>query len=111
MILIPRIARWVSTVGIVIVCVSLALSSFASNTTQLILAQGVAYGIGACFSYTPSILYMSEWFVKRKGLAFGISLVWNLYSVSRLPFYMCESDANSVHRLDQESLESYSLHL
>ncbi|KAJ5671477.1 hypothetical protein N7507_000604 [Penicillium longicatenatum] len=74
MILIPRIARWVSTVGIVIVCVSLALSSFASNTTQLILAQGVAYGIGACFSYTPSILYMSEWFVKRKGLAFGISL-------------------------------------
>ncbi|KAJ5928202.1 hypothetical protein N7466_007158 [Penicillium verhagenii] len=74
MILIPRVARWVSTVGIVIVCISLALSSFASNTTQLILAQGVAYGIGACFSYTPSILYMSEWFVKRKGLAFGISL-------------------------------------
>ncbi|KAJ5784592.1 uncharacterized protein N7503_009804 [Penicillium pulvis] len=74
MIMIPRLARWVSTMGILIVCGSLALSSFASNTTQLILAQGVAYGIGACFSYTPSILYMSEWFVKRKGLAFGISL-------------------------------------
>ncbi|KAJ5646377.1 Major facilitator superfamily domaingeneral substrate transporter [Penicillium lividum] len=74
MILIPRLARWVSTVGVGIVCVSLALSSFANTTTQLILSQGAAYGIGACFSYTPSILYMSEWFVKRKGLAFGISL-------------------------------------
>ncbi|KAJ5579644.1 Major facilitator superfamily domain general substrate transporter [Penicillium hispanicum] len=74
MILVPRIARWVSTIGVVIMCLSLALSSFASNVTHLILSQGIGFGIGGCLAYTPSILYMSEWFDKRKGLAFGI--VW-----------------------------------
>ena len=74
MILVPSIARWVSTIGVVIMCLSLALSSFASNVTGLILSQGVGFGVGGCLAYTPSILYMSEWFEKRKGLAFGI--VW-----------------------------------
>lgn len=74
MILVPRLARWVSTIGVVIMCLSLALSSFSTNVTHLILSQGIGFGVGGCLSYTPSILYMSEWFVKRKGLAFGI--VW-----------------------------------
>jgi hypothetical protein len=42
--------------------------------THLILSQGVGFGLGGCLAYTPSILFMSEWFCKRKGLAFGI--VW-----------------------------------
>lgn len=74
MILVPRFARWVSTVGVLIMCVSLALSSWATNVTHLILAQGIGFGVGGCFAYTPSILYMSEWFCAKKGLAFGI--VW-----------------------------------
>ncbi|KAJ5634300.1 hypothetical protein N7528_002142 [Penicillium herquei] len=74
MILFPRLARWVSTMGVVIMCLSLALSSFATNVTHLILSQGIGFGVGGCFAYTPSILYMSEWFHRRKGLAFGI--VW-----------------------------------
>lgn len=74
MILFPRVARWVSTIGMTILCVSLALSSFSTNVTHLILSQGIGFGIGGCLAYTPSILYMSEWFLKRKGLAFGI--VW-----------------------------------
>ena len=74
MILVPRVARWVSTIGVVTMCVSLALSSFSKNVTHLILTQGVGYGIGGSFAYTPSILYMSQWFCRRKGLAFGI--VW-----------------------------------
>lgn len=74
MILVPRLARWVSTIGVVIICLSLALGSFAQNVTHLILTQGIAFGIGGCLAYTPSILFMSEWFVTKKGLAFGI--VW-----------------------------------
>ncbi|KAJ5040204.1 hypothetical protein NUH16_010006 [Penicillium rubens] len=77
MILVPKIARWVSTIGVVIMCLSLALSSFSTNVMHLILSQGIGFGIGGCFAYTPTILFMSEWFEKRKGLAFGI--VWTHY--------------------------------
>ncbi|KAJ5084940.1 hypothetical protein NUU61_009519 [Penicillium alfredii] len=74
MILFPSIARWLSTAGVVVMCLSLALSSFSTNVTHLILSQGIGFGTGGCFAYTPSILFLSEWFFKRKGLAFGI--VW-----------------------------------
>jgi len=74
MILVPHVARWVSSIGVVIMCLSLALSSFSTNVTHLILSQGIGFGVGGCLAYTPSILFMSEWFCKRKGLAFGI--VW-----------------------------------
>ena len=47
---------------------------------HLILSQGIGFGIGGCFAYTPTILFMSEWFEKRKGLAFGI--VWVSYKES-----------------------------
>ena len=33
--------------------------------------------------FAPAINYMSEWFVKRKSLAYGVILVFRL---SRLPF-------------------------
>ncbi|KAJ5895000.1 hypothetical protein N7495_006691 [Penicillium taxi] len=84
MILVPRLARWVSTTGVVIMCLSLALSSFASNVTHLILSQGVGFGLGGCMAYTPSILYMSEWFVERRGLAFGF--VWAGSGISGVIF-------------------------
>jgi len=74
MILVPQVARWVSTIGVCVMCLSLALSSFSTSITHLILSQGVGFGIGGSLAYTPSILFMSEWFVKRKGLAFGV--VW-----------------------------------
>ncbi|CAG8418948.1 unnamed protein product [Penicillium salamii] len=84
MILVPKIARWVSTIGVVIMCLSLALSSFSTNVTHLLLSQGIGFGIGGCLAYTPTILFMSEWFVKRKGLAFGV--VWAGSGVSGIIF-------------------------
>ncbi|KAJ5503739.1 Major facilitator superfamily domain general substrate transporter [Penicillium fimorum] len=84
MILVPKIARWVSTIGVVIMCLSLALSSFSTNIMHLILSQGIGFGIGGCFAYTPTILFMSEWFDKRRGLAFGI--VWAGSGVSGIIF-------------------------
>ncbi|KAJ5040818.1 hypothetical protein NUH16_011110 [Penicillium rubens] len=84
MILVPKIARWVSTIGVVIMCLSLALSSFSTNVMHLILSQGIGFGIGGCFAYTPTILFMSEWFDKRRGLAFGI--VWGGSGVSGIVF-------------------------
>ncbi|KAL1963328.1 hypothetical protein VTN77DRAFT_8449 [Rasamsonia byssochlamydoides] len=67
----PQFRRWATPVGFVIMCLSLALSSFSTNTTHLIISQGIAYGVGANIGYAPTIIFMDEWFVKKKGLAFG----------------------------------------
>ena len=73
----PWTQRWLSTIGLVIMCLSLAAASYVTNITQLALTQGVMYGIGGCLAFTPAIIFTNEWFVKRRGFAFG--LVWVCY--------------------------------
>lgn len=72
---VPRLKLWAAPIGFVIMCLSLSLSSFATTTAHLIVSQGVAYGIGASLAYAPTIVFMDDWFVQRKGLAFGIMWV------------------------------------
>ncbi|KAJ5611677.1 MFS monocarboxylate transporter [Penicillium herquei] len=84
MILLPRYARWVSTVGLSLMCLSLAMASFATSVTTLVLSQGIGFGIGGCIAYSPSIMFMSEWFDKRRGLAFG--MVWAGSGISGIIF-------------------------
>ncbi|KAJ6178204.1 hypothetical protein N7519_008665 [Penicillium mononematosum] len=71
MILLPQWGRWFSSFGLIIMCLSLALGSFSSNITHLVLSQGVGFGIGGCIAYSPSILYMDEWV---SGIIFPIGL-------------------------------------
>ena len=78
---IPRLKLWAAPIGFIIMCLALSLSSFATSTTHLILSQGVAYGIGASLAYAPTIVFMEEWFVRRKGLAFGIMWVSNCHQL------------------------------
>ncbi|KAI1649211.1 MFS general substrate transporter [Daldinia loculata] len=67
-----RWARWTSIVGLFTMCLALAMSSFSSKISHLIATQGVLYAIGGGIAYCPCILYIDEWFVQRKGLAYGI---------------------------------------
>lgn len=53
-------------------CASLACASFVTQVWQLILLQGVCFGIGGGGLYAPVIVYLSEWFSVRKGLAAAI---------------------------------------
>ena len=39
---------------------------------HLILLQGIAFGIGGGFLYYPILMLLSQWFVRRRGLAAGI---------------------------------------
>ncbi|ETS02209.1 MFS general substrate transporter [Trichoderma reesei RUT C-30] len=71
----PRAGRWNPTVGLLMMCAALALSSFSETTTHLILTQGALYGIGGSIAYNPCLMYVDEWFDRRKGLAFG--LMWS----------------------------------
>ena len=69
----PRMRRVSSIVGLAVVATSLVASSFAIRVWHLILTQGVLYGIGGNLLYTPLMFYLDEWFIHRKGLAFGVT--------------------------------------
>jgi hypothetical protein len=71
----PQLCRLSSIVGLLTMCAALAASSFATKVWHLILTQGVLYAIGGGLAYSPTILFVNEWFVRRKGLAFGIMWV------------------------------------
>lgn len=68
----PQYKRPAIAVGLLIMCLSLALSSFCRTVPELIVTQGILYGIGGAITYNPIVQLLDEWFVRRKGLAFGI---------------------------------------
>lgn len=51
---------------------SLIFASFATHVSHLIASQGLLYGVGGAFVYNPFLFYLDEWFIERKGLAYGI---------------------------------------
>ena len=67
----PHYRRPSTFIGLTILTLSLVASSFATAVWQLILSQGIFYAFGGCMLYLPCIVYLDEWFVKRKGLALG----------------------------------------
>ncbi|KPM37328.1 hypothetical protein AK830_g9232 [Neonectria ditissima] len=68
----PRLRRWCGPLGLVITVVSLTASAFTSNIGALIATQGVLYALGCSLIFSPISLYMDEWFVERKGFAYGV---------------------------------------
>ncbi|KAK8083687.1 hypothetical protein PG996_002468 [Apiospora saccharicola] len=70
--LFPRQARWFTLAGLFVASLAMAMSSFCSTVPQLLGVQGVLFGAAGCFAYSPCVLYIDEWFVRRKGMAYGI---------------------------------------
>ncbi|CAN9464247.1 unnamed protein product [Alternaria alternata] len=68
----PNTRRRCIIIGLIIMCLSLGLSSLSQTVPHLIASQGVFYAIGGALCYVPVVAFMEQWFVKRKGLAFGI---------------------------------------
>ncbi|KAK7408534.1 hypothetical protein QQX98_009295 [Neonectria punicea] len=68
----PWLRRWCGPLGLVITAASLTASAFASNIGALIATQGVLYALGCSLIFSPISLYMDEWFVERKGFAYGV---------------------------------------
>ncbi|KAH7322169.1 major facilitator superfamily domain-containing protein [Rhizoctonia solani] len=65
----PHKVRMLMWSSLAICCGSLLMASFATKIAHLILLQGVLFGIGGGGLYAPVIIYLSEWFVARRGLA------------------------------------------
>ncbi|KAF8306428.1 MFS general substrate transporter [Clavulina sp. PMI_390] len=74
-ILIIFAARWtrhfqmMMRISLILCVLSLVATSFATQVWQLILFQGVLYGITGGLAYAPVMLWLPEWFVERRGLA------------------------------------------
>ena len=71
----PKLRRWSSAAGLLVMCLSLAMGSFATEVSHLIATQGVLFAIGGGFAWTPILFYMSEWFVRRLAFSYGVMLV------------------------------------
>lgn len=107
----PRFRPYCTPVGLFIMCLALGLSSFSTTTTHLIATQGILYAIGGSLAYSPCIIYMDEWFVKKKGLAFGIMWVCILGSLGVLKLYLTASlyrQARALQELFYHSLCKFS---
>jgi hypothetical protein len=77
----PGLRRWSNAGGLLVMCLALAFGSFAQNVTQLIATQGVLFAVGGGFAWTPVLFYISEWFVERLSLAYGVMMVSQEFKV------------------------------
>ncbi|KAI1358047.1 major facilitator superfamily domain-containing protein [Xylaria arbuscula] len=89
--LLQRYQRWwrhMICVGWSICIVGLVSGSFASTLEVLILTQGVAYGIGFLIFYYPILSMVNEYWVARRGMAYGILCGASGVSGSVVPFVL-----------------------
>lgn len=68
----PYLRRWCGPLGLVLTVTSLSASAFVGSIAGLIATQGALYSIGCGLLFSPISLYMDEWFIERKGIAYGI---------------------------------------
>ncbi|PWY84696.1 MFS general substrate transporter [Aspergillus sclerotioniger CBS 115572] len=82
----PYLQKYCASIGLVLSVGGSLLSSFSTTVWQLIATQGVICGLGNGLVFSPTTLYLDQWFIRRKGLAYGI--MWAAKSISgvALPF-------------------------
>lgn len=78
--------QYLFAAGWTLCAVSLLAASFASSVKLLILTQGVLYGFGFLMVYLPVIRMLDEWFIQRRGFAYGFLYAGGGISGAGLPF-------------------------
>lgn len=74
----PLIRRWskyraqMILVGWPLCIIGLIAGSFANKLSTLILTQGVLYGVGFVIFYYPILTMVDEFWVRRRGMAYGL---------------------------------------
>ncbi|KAF2165853.1 hypothetical protein M409DRAFT_36810 [Zasmidium cellare ATCC 36951] len=68
----PKSRRPGMILGACVNVISLLAASFCNSAAGLIVTQGVLYSLSGLCVYFPSAYYIDEWFVRKKGLAYGI---------------------------------------
>lgn len=70
--------------GIFTMTLALILASCANTALQIVLTQGVLFGVGGIMLNFVHVSIFSEWFEKKKGQAMG--MIWLGYRVGALVF-------------------------
>ena len=70
----PRLRKYCSPVGLVMTVFGFVASSFVKEIWNLILLQGILVAFGSNLIISATTLNLDEWWVRRKGLAFGLML-------------------------------------
>ena len=84
----PKSRTYCSGVGLGILVSALTISSFSRRVWHLIMTQGILYGIGGTMLYTPAIIFLDEWFIQRKGFAYGVMWAGTGVGGISIPFLM-----------------------
>lgn len=85
--ILPKAARYrqaLVLIGITIMLLSLILASYAHKAWQIVMTQGIFYGIGGVFLNFVHVSIFSEWFDKKQSQA--MSIIWLGYRVGGLAF-------------------------
>lgn len=83
-----RYQRYIIFFGWSLCILGLVAASFATKVWHLLLTQGVMYGAGWVICYTPFLIMLNDWFVKKRGLAIGILFGASGVSGMVLPFIL-----------------------
>ncbi|KAL8644066.1 MAG: hypothetical protein Q9226_007955 [Calogaya cf. arnoldii] len=68
----PRYRQYMIWTGWSICIIGLLASSFVNSIGALIVTQGILYGTGFLIFYYPIISIINEWWIQRRGMAFGV---------------------------------------
>lgn len=71
----PILRRFYVPAGVILMCVALAASSFATTSAGLIGTLGVLYGIGGSMCFGVCFVFLEDWFVKKRSIAYAIVFV------------------------------------
>src|SRR5699024_8684538 len=67
---------------------SLLIASAVNSVAGLVATQGVLYGLGFLILYFPVLGMLNEWFVHRRGLAYGVLYAGGGVAGAGLPFLL-----------------------
>ena len=68
----PQYGRiWIGA-GTFLQILALISASYATSTPILILTQGLLYSLGELILYMPLLSLINDWFVQKRGLAYGL---------------------------------------
>lgn len=84
----PQYRRLASCCGLALMVSGLVAASFCNSVNGLIATQGVMYAVGGLVAYFPAMSLITEWFVQRRGLVFGIMWAGTGISGTVLPFLL-----------------------
>ena len=89
----PSSRRFCVPVGLALMCIALAASSFARTSADLVGTLGVLYGVGGSLAFGVCFMFLEDWFVKRRSIAYAIVFVSSHLPLQKTPFPHTQSQA------------------